>query len=78
MKGRAETSEEKRVVIERLLAAWLKQPAQRLGQLIENATGAAADRKVVDLFYIEDQSLVECVEKYLEEAGLQSSGNGSG
>lgn len=35
--GRAETDEQKREVVERLLRIWCKQPHLRLGQLLTNA-----------------------------------------
>jgi hypothetical protein len=59
MRGRAETPEDKREIIERILAVWLSKPQQRLGQLIENARGWNPQ---VDLFMIEDQDLADLVE----------------
>ncbi len=59
MKGRATTPEAKRAVIERLLAAWMKQPEWRLGQLIENSLGPRGPAT----FYVEDEDLA----RYCEE-----------
>jgi hypothetical protein len=53
MTGRAETPEQKRAIVERLLAAWLAKPTLRLGQMIDNAGFRAATA----LFYVEDEAL---------------------
>lgn len=55
---RAETPEQKREVIERLYAAWLTSPTERLGQFIWNRAGG-------DLFFIEDTALLAILEKPL-------------
>jgi hypothetical protein len=61
MEGRrARTEADKREVIERLLEAWKKAPMLRLGQLLCNS----AD-KGHRLFYLEDDALVEGVERYV-------------
>ena len=60
MKGRAETSEEKRAIVERLYAAWLLVPELRLGQLIVNATRNLTQFPG-DVFYIEDETLADAV-----------------
>lgn len=57
MKDRAVTSEQKRAVVERLYAAWLKVPEQRFGQLVFNATDCL-------IFYTEDEALAELIEDY--------------
>lgn len=57
MKDRANTYEEKRVVLERLLAAWAQRPTERLTQFICNAT------KVVDAYYVEDFAVVRAAEE---------------
>ena len=64
MKDRADTPEKKRVVIERLCAAWLAHPELRLGQLIENARSEDTIywRRRSDLFYVEDMILADAVE----------------
>lgn len=63
MKGRTKTYEEKRMLMERILAIWAssKCSSLRLGQLLDNAhpTGGA-------LFYIEDRDLAEAVEAFEE------------
>lgn len=59
--GRALTDEQKRAVMERLLAAWQKRPALRLGQMLEAANG------IGNLFYREDEDLVQDVERLVEE-----------
>lgn len=58
MTGRAVTPEAKRAIVERLLAAWLRMPELRFGQMLT----AAADRAERDTFYIEDEALCEAVE----------------
>jgi hypothetical protein len=65
VKSRAITPEQKRAVVERLLAAWLKVPSQRLGQMLSN----------VELLYlsstssstIEDEPYLEVIEWFAEE-----------
>lgn len=52
--GRAVTDEQKRAVMERLLAAWIMVPHMRLGQFV----CAFAARANADPFYIEDDALV--------------------
>lgn len=51
---RANTPEQKREVIERLLTLWLEQPELRLGQLIMNTTH--------NIYYIEDFDLLDNLE----------------
>jgi len=58
MEGRARTEQEKRVIIQRLLVAWISLPELRLGQLIDNSI--STDK---DLFFLEDKELIELVEK---------------
>ncbi len=55
---RAKTPEEKRAVIERVLAVWLQHPALRLGQLLENVCQDDG------LFYVEDSELAERLERW--------------
>ncbi|KKN65718.1 hypothetical protein LCGC14_0478570 [marine sediment metagenome] len=57
MKGRAKTSSEKRVVMERILAVWVAVPNLRLGQLLENACDTSP------LYYMEDEPLAQAVEE---------------
>lgn len=56
--SRATTPERKRAVIERILAVWLRNPDQRLGQLIHNAWPPDGDT-----FYAEDEALADAVEQ---------------
>ena len=60
IKGRAETDEQKREVMKKILAAWIKTPTLRLGQLIDNATKS-------DIFYIEDNDLVDAIMTWIEK-----------
>lgn len=63
--GRAETSGDKQVVLEKIYDLWCKQPTQRLGQLIvaalqpKNAMGSGP---LQDLDYVEDDLLVAAIE----------------
>ena len=57
MIGRAETPEQKRAVIERLYAAWLKVPTLRLGQFIYGSTNEC------DIFGMEDEALIAELER---------------
>ena len=52
------TPEQQRAVVDRLLAAWLRMPDLRFGQLVT----AAADRVKHDTFYIRDEALADAVE----------------
>jgi hypothetical protein len=62
VEGRAQTFEEKRLVIMRLLHAWkFGAYDTRLGQLIVNALGKK------DLFNIEDEELIKTIEAYIKE-----------
>lgn len=65
-KGRAVNSEQKRAVIERILSAWEKKPALRLGQLLVNASdlGLTESEPGIPLFFAEDDWLVEACEKF--------------
>lgn len=58
---RAARDNEKRGVMERVLAVWMRHPHLRLGQLISNANSGH------DLFFTQDADLVEKVERYSEE-----------
>jgi hypothetical protein len=55
--GRAITDEQKRAVVERLLAAWQRRPELRLGQLLVAGTPG------YDVFYVEDADLVRSAER---------------
>lgn len=58
MKGRAKTYEEKRAIMERILAIWASKPELRLGQLLDSSIL----ERPAGLFYIEDERLAEMVE----------------
>ena len=66
MTGRAVTPEAKRAIVDRILAAWLRMPDLRFGQLVT----AAADRAEHDPFYIRDEALCEAVEALANGAPL--------
>jgi len=63
VKERTLTATDKRAIVERLYAAWLGVPRQRLGQLIVNA---AQGHCVAPLFYSEDKALIEGIEKFVQ------------
>ena len=67
IKGRAETYEQKRAVMERILAAWASTEGMRLGQLLENAAGGFA------IFYVEDESLATRTEAYAKKDASEKS-----
>lgn len=52
------TPEQQRAIVDRILAAWLRMPDLRFGQLVS----AAADRAEHDAFFIRDEALCEAVE----------------
>lgn len=62
MKGRAETAEDKKAIIQRIMVAWLSKPNLRLGQLLENALPVEDD-----LFYMEDDVLIGHLERYVRK-----------
>lgn len=64
-KGRAQTQEQKRDIVERLFAAWAQVPALRLGQLIGYAQHTPIGYP--DLRVVEDFDLAEAVEGFAEE-----------
>jgi hypothetical protein len=55
---RAHTPEEKRAIVERLLAVWLTVPDLRFGQMLTNAM------RDCSLFYVEDEVLASTVELF--------------
>lgn len=65
-RGRALTPEQKRELIERLYAAWCRQPEQRLGQFVSNSLGIAG----FGFFYAEDSELVEACESWCDSIDL--------
>lgn len=64
MKGRALTATQKRVVLDRVLAAWEARPEQRLGQLLTNTFGVTGPESAA-LFYVEDEALADGLERYV-------------
>ena len=56
--GRAQTDEQKRAIMERVLAVWLRHPELRLGQLI-NGMGRFG---IGSIFYTEDEALIKALE----------------
>lgn len=64
VRGRAHTSEEKRAVVEAVLAAWERWPEQRLGQLIRNCFSVLECSDANTLAVIEDQTLVDCLNRF--------------
>lgn len=70
--GRAENRTDRMAVLNSILAAWERQPEQRLGQLIYNAMSCGRIRgaNVGDaelgyaLFYVEDKELAEVAERF--------------
>ena len=65
MTGRALTNSEKACVTNRILAAWLRSPEQRLGQLIVNAAGHN-DGDDSHIYYVEDNDLVTAIESFVD------------
>ena len=58
---------QKRMIIERLFSAWVANPSQRLGQLIENALACRpVNAPHPDLFNIEDMDVGSAVIAYCE------------
>lgn len=55
--GRAETPEEKRIVLERFYTLWMRYPQLRFGQLIKNAF-------LEDIYYVEDEPFIEGLERF--------------
>jgi hypothetical protein len=71
--GRAYTIEEKRAIMERILAVWEQYPDMRLGQLLDNSvhSGISVSDRAARLFYMEDKRLVEMVEFFLARHGKE-------
>jgi|AntRauMFilla1563_2_1112583.scaffolds.fasta_scaffold05793_3 hypothetical protein len=65
IENRAFTPEEKKVILDDLLEAWLKVPELRLGQLLECAKPKGLD----DIFYIEDKTLIKNIQKFIKDNG---------
>jgi hypothetical protein len=58
--GRADTTEKKRRITERIYRAWLAQPYMRLGQLLLSANKDVDG----DIFYREDEDLAKDCEQF--------------
>lgn len=58
--GRAETYEQKRAIMEKVLSYWAQYPNLRLGQLIQDAV----DVRGGSVFYVEDEKLVELLKAF--------------
>ena len=60
------------IILKEIEKVWKKYPDLRLGQLLEGAVikekqieiYISPDLKPFDLFYIEDEELIKCVEKF--------------
>lgn len=59
LEGRAYTPEEKRAIVERLLALWIEYPSLRLGQLIYIGTGGR------DIFSVEDDAFIAEITEHI-------------
>jgi hypothetical protein len=53
---RANLSEEKRAILDRILAVWVRNPDMRLGQIISGGLAMG------DAYYIEDKDLIKKIE----------------
>jgi len=60
MNNRAKTDEQKREIVDRLYAVWVKNPDLRFGQLIWNGYGNIES----NLFYVEDRELISSMEEH--------------
>lgn len=67
MKDRALTPEQKREVLNRIYAAWVSAPHQRLGQLLSNSVHMHRDSDGTSLFYVEDRTLASWAEDFVAE-----------
>ncbi len=66
MTHRAITPEQKRAVVERILAVWEKNPELRLGKMfLDVTTGIDNDHTVGKMYFIEDEDLAERMELLL-------------
>ena len=57
IEGRADTPEDKRLVVERILTAWMRMPDAKLAELIDCAGP--------EYEYLEDLDLATAVERYV-------------
>ena len=65
---RALTDDDKRAVIDRIYHAWLQMPELRLCQMIAcTIQTPAPSSQQPDIFYVEDYSLAEKLEKFVSQ-----------
>jgi hypothetical protein len=62
--GKLTLAESRRVIIERLLAAWVAAPELRLGQLIVNSLDFGPSADSAKLFYKRDGDFVVAIEQF--------------
>lgn len=60
----ARTSEERRIIAERVLASWQRCPHLRLGQFLDNVRVTSIHCQ--DMFHIVDERLAEACERYAD------------
>lgn len=70
-KGNAVTEQERREVVERLLAAWASFPRLSLGQFLVQATEHVWDHPTVPIMYQDDHELAAQAEKYARDLGAK-------
>lgn len=58
--------EERKAVLEEILAAWDKYPDMRLGQLIANALHFVGNKQK-DIFYVREFELVSALKKFTSD-----------
>jgi hypothetical protein len=66
---RAKTTEQRRAMVEVILAAWQKYPEQRFGQFIDNCLPPPwiprSQTQHRELFYVEDTDLVDMIADFV-------------
>ncbi len=55
------------VIVAQLKALWLASPEQRLGQLLVNAMRTQVGEPTPDLFYVEDDQLIQYIGRLLQK-----------
>jgi len=53
-----------------ILQIWIRMPEMRLGQLLYNAIGELRPPELIDVFYVEDETIEEGLRRYAKRAGL--------
>lgn len=71
--NRANTPEEKRLLVDRLYEAWLRAPELRFGQFIADVVG---DAQGCDVFYVEDFVLAAWAERFVQRGAASGKGKG--